>query len=794
MAVMGALELLRKRSWRTGRLGWWSVTLVTILITAVSLASVAGARRTLSTYPDVLGRLGSADVQLGMGNPDEAGSLDAVDVTALPGVDAAGILRFHLAALVDDEGLLDPTSEVAVATPVDDVIWRQVERPLLLDGRLPAPHEVAAVAVTKRLADRLGLDVGDRLRIGLVTIDEVEVLMAGDRSVGARPELDVVGIVQPTDFSGDPGAPFATNAVLASSAFAEAHPGTSTFRLGYLRLAEGAAGVPALARELEARTGTGPDLGIRADAIQEVERAVRPEAVALGLLGVLTALGGVVVVAQAVGRQLASDRESNEVLAALGLTRRERGTAQLLTALVAIVPGVLAGTAVAVGASPLAPIGLVRPLDPSPGLRLDAGAHLGGAAILLASLAAAAGALAWRHSPLAAPPPTTRSPLLARTLAATTPPWNVAAALASVPGPARRHVRSLTVGLGAAVAVLVVAGIFTASSERLQSTPELYGQRYDLAVWDGYGALADDAIVAALEDDPAVADFGGVAETSAAIGAEESQLLGFALPHLAGTIVEGRYPTADDEIVLGLRLAARLGVGVGDDVPLAVGKRAGTAQVVGIGAVSSDMGNAAAMTLEGLRSVSPDVEVGWHYAELVPGTSQQEAQSRILAAFDECAVDCDVVTPHPPAAVSHLGRTGSMPVLLGIVAGVSGLLACLQGVVALVHRNRFTVALLQALGATGRRAARLTVAQTAYATGAAVVLGVPAGLVAGRMVWTALVERLGVVTSHAVPAAVLAAAIAAIAVAGHLAARLATRFTAGRPIAAELARGDGRQR
>lgn len=783
---MGAVGLLRRRSWRTGRLAWWSVAALTVLLTAVALASVAGARRTLDTYPEVLARHDSADVQLGMGNPDDADALNDVDVLSLAGVETAGVERFHLAGLVDHEGLLDPSSPISVATPADDAIRRDVERPLLLEGRMPAAHELDAVAVTKTLADQLDVGVGDRFRFGLVTVDEMDDVMAGDLSVGARPDVEVVGVVQPTDFSGDPDAPFSTSAVLASAAFADAHPNTSTFQLGFLRLTEGAAGVSTLARSLEALTGTGPDLGIRADTIDEVERAVRPEAMALALLGLLTALGGIMVVGQALSRQLAADREQNQVLAALGLHRRGRTVVRFVSALAVLVPGVFVGAAVAVAASPLAPIGLVRELEPSPGMRLDVAVHVGGAVLLLMVLVGLAGALAWRHSTLAAPAAPARSARLARGLAVMPPPWNVAASLASIPGSTRRQVRSLAGGLGAAVAVLAAVGTFTASSDRLQSTPGLYGHRYDLAVWDGYGAIPDDVIAETLAAEPAVADFGGVASTTGAVGGQEAELLGVALPRLAGTIVDGRVPAAADEVVLGLRLAARLGVGVGDEVDLTVGQAAGAARVVGVGALPTAKENGAALTLDGLRRLAPGAEVGWQYAELLDGAAPGHVQRRISASLNDCVTDCDVATPAPPVTIAQLSRTGSMPVLLGSVAAIAGLVAGVQGVVSLVGRNRSAVALLRALGATGHQAARVPVAQTVYAAGAAVVIGLPVGLVAGRLMWAAMAERLGVVVSHATPVGMLTGTIAATVAAGYLAGRVASRRTAGRPISSEL--------
>ena len=92
----------------------------------------------------------------------------------------------------------------------------------------------------------------------------------------------------------------------------------------------------------------------------EAQRAIHPEAIALGVFGVIAALAALLIGVQAVSRQLRAGAEDTSVLRAIGAgppgdldrrvaRRRGRGDA-----------GSLLAGAVAIGLSPLAPFGPVR--------------------------------------------------------------------------------------------------------------------------------------------------------------------------------------------------------------------------------------------------------------------------------------------------------------------------------------------------------------------------------------------------------------------------------------------------
>ncbi len=130
----------------------------------------------------------------------------------------------------------------------------------------------------------------------------------------------------------------------------------------------------------------------------EVQRAVKPETIALGVFGAIAALATLLIASQAIARQLRAD-DDLDVLRALGATPTMAMTDGLIGVLGAVIVGSFLAASVAVGLSPLAPIGAVREVDPSPGVAFDWDVLGVGVAVLIVGLSVFALALAyWRSS------------------------------------------------------------------------------------------------------------------------------------------------------------------------------------------------------------------------------------------------------------------------------------------------------------------------------------------------------------------------------------------------------------
>ena len=97
-----------------------------------------------------------------------------------------------------------------------------------------------------------------------------------------------------------------------------------------------------------------------------------------------------VIVGQAISRRLQADAVALAPMAALGVTRPQRAALGITRIAVAAVFGAALAVAIALLASPVAPVGVARDAEPDPGLRVDLPVLvLGGVAVALVFVAVA---------------------------------------------------------------------------------------------------------------------------------------------------------------------------------------------------------------------------------------------------------------------------------------------------------------------------------------------------------------------------------------------------------------------
>jgi ABC-type lipoprotein release transport system permease subunit len=213
---------------------------------------------------------------------------------------------------------------------------------------------------------------------------------------------------------------------------------------------------------------------------------------------------------------------------------------------------------------------------------------------------------------------------------------------------------------------------------------------------------------------------------------------------LQPAMVEGRAPSQPDEIALGSVIMRTLGKRIGDTVEASSGRAAQRLRVVG----RVIFNNTAFATEEVAPGMGGIVHVEL-WRRLRPGL--------------------------PVAPVSffvriNLERVGYLP---GLLAGLVALLALgtvTHALVTSVRRRRRDLAILKTLG-FGRGQVSQTVAwqATSFAL-AAVLVGVPLGVVGGRWVWLVVAEQLGVAVGPVVPPVPLLAIAAGALLAANLAA------------------------
>ena len=186
-------------------------------------------------------------------------------------------------------------------------------------------------------------------------------------------DLKLVGIVVfNTQIAEDDIDALGDNPVLLTPALMrELVPCSAAYTFEYIKVSGGSRNVGKVRAEIAAadpKLSTGPLSGggpPTSDAVAKAERAIKPESLALGVFGAIAALAALLIAAQLIGRQLRLGPEERASLRALGASPATTISDRLLGVLAAVVLGALLADVVAVGLSPLAPLGPVRSVQPS---------------------------------------------------------------------------------------------------------------------------------------------------------------------------------------------------------------------------------------------------------------------------------------------------------------------------------------------------------------------------------------------------------------------------------------------
>lgn len=639
---------------------------------------------------------------------------------------------------------------VGVTAPIADVVG--LFEPVVLAGRLPRPDEAREVALDESIAAALGLDAGDGLRLSLLTAEEVGQF---DTGFGA-PDGPTVDLVVTAVVRVPPGA-LAGRPVLATPAFAADHAAVFA---GYdltvdLRDRQGAASAFAAGvDDLVADTGQGgsPDQDFAPVTIDDpraataiVEDSSRVliggllVAILVGAIAVLVALG------QAWSRHHAASAVDQRIESALGLATSERVVARAIPAgASAVVAGLLAAM-IGTCAAALEPAGSARRFEPDPGWRVDPVVVVVGGLAVTAAVVAVAAFTAWRSGRDRLPSaPSARSRWWALVPHARGWPLaGVAFALSS--GGARRQVpvRMSLAGCVVGIAGLVGAVTFDASLDRLVDTPSRQGWTGDLAIAD-----IDGEVLAVLLADDRVAAVADVSSSTVRVGGDDVPAYAYreVRGSLSWVLLEGRLPVTGDEVVLGTRLADRLGAGTGDALLVGDGT---TMTVVGVGLgaplTGEDLGLAVLVHPPALAALSTFGAFREAVVRVAPGTDA-------AIVVDDLATRYEVLARELPSEVRNVADLGALPLLLGGFLGVLAVVALGHALVVTARRRVRDLAVLRALGSTPWQAGLAIVAMAVVTIVLGLVIGVPLGWAAARLAWGELAGSIGVRGDVVVPA------------------------------------------
>ena len=817
--------------------GYLALAVLIGLVGGVAMGSVVAARRTDSSYPKFLASTNPSDLVV---QPFTAPSYSpgfVRQLARLPHVAGAAVAVPLTAATLTPSGrpatVLLAHVQLAATVGGPDGLYSGQDRVTITAGRRADPARADEVVATQGAAAELHLHIGSRLPVGLIG--------SNSGSFRGRVDLTVVGI-----------------GVLNTQVLQDS---VDAGRTGFLL------GTPALAREFAACCASGMNVGLRLDggsrydtavgreynhllatssyispggselyvyvtsAIEaEAQRSIRPEAIALGVFGLIAGLAALIIGTQSISRQLRAGADDAGALRALGAGPAMIMADGLPGIMAAITTGALLAVAVATALSPFSLFGPVREVEPGRGIYLD-WAVLGlGALGLTLVLAGIAAVIAYRQVPhRAAARDQARERTAAAGRAAVAAGLPVAGVeglrLALEPGRGRTAVPVRSVLAGAVLAMTVVSATLTfgASLTTLVSHPALYGWNFDYALYavQGWGSVPVRWAGPLLARDRLVAATTGVEFATVQVDGQTVPAMAAPThPAVAPYVLSGHGLDSSHEVVLGPATLAQLHQRVGGVVTLASGSFhvrltiAGTATMPAIGGVLSihpSMSTgalfSAAILPEGASSGPFGPFLNGPNAILIrlrPGTSpaaglqsMQAIHAQLTAALnspqtmaaskgESIADTIDLLPAQRPAEIVNYKSMGAMPAVLagGLAAGaVAGLGLTL---VASVRRRRRDFALLKTLGFTRGQLAGAVAWQSTTIAVIGLLIGIPAGIAFGRLLWLAFAHELSAVPDPVIPAGTIALAALAALVLANLVAALPGRSAARTPAAIVL--------
>jgi hypothetical protein len=780
----------------------------------VSLAALAGARRTQTAYPRML-KDGLADDLLVNPNSGTDSKLDPAAVRALPQVMAMAKIS-GIAGVPDRDGhpdlsLLSPLTELAG----DAQPTTTVDQPKMLAGRMPDPDGPDEIAVDDAFARLRHVHVGSTLTWHFLRpSDLARAERSGDPPVGLTRHLRVVGVVIPPDEVLRDKADESMSVVFSHRVLDFAF---SPYYGLELRLRHGAQDIPAVEREIRAMV---PHETIvfqtRSNEEARVERVTRPSTLALLVFAFVGAPAVLLLGGQALVRHVEPTTADGRALLAMGCTRRDVfGLMLLRVAAIASVAAVVA-LAVSIVASPLFPVGTARRAEPHPGLAADWPLLVGGTVLLSILLVAVCALPLWHLAARAGRAAEAGArvafadPLVRRLHSRPAMAVGVRHALVAGEGDQAIPVRSALIGSSIAVAWVVAAAVFAASLWAFVDTPARWGWHWDALVTvnadnsAGPVETVRPAVVRTLRRQRAFSAVSVGEETQADFGGHS--VTGIALSTVKGpsaaTLSSGRAPTGPSEVAFGSQTMRLLHTHVDGTVPVRLRDgTTGRVHVVGQavfpglsaypGADPTALGTGVLMSEAGFRRFGEDL--GSQIVAVSFGRGGSPAVlHRAIDRYEHGAtgsIETISTSPLRSSDIEGLIEARLLPYLLAGVLAVLGLAAVIHSLSVAVRRRRGELAALKAIGFRSRQIGATVRWHAMTVVAVALVIGVPLGIAGGRLAWTFAAHGLGVSVAPAVPALVLIGFAAAVLLASNLIAivpaQIASRVTVVRTLQAE---------
>ena len=386
--------------------GYLALAVLTGLVGGVAMGSMVAARRTDSSYPRFLASTNPSDLVVQPFTSPAYSPGFVRQLAQLPHVAGAAVAVPLTAATLTPSGrpatVLLAHVQLAATVGGPGGLYFGQDRVTITAGRRPDPARADEVMATQDAAALLHLHIGSRLLVGLIS--------SNSGSLRGRTDLTVVGIgVLNTQVLQDSVDADRTGFLLGTPALADEFAAccASGMNVG-LRLDGGSRYDTAVGREYNHLLATssyispgGSELYVYVTSAIEAEaqRSIRPEAIALGVFGLIAGLAALIIGTQSISRQLRAGADDAGALRALGAGPAMIVADGLPGIVAAVAAGALLAAVVTAALSPFSLFGPVREVEPGRGIYLD-WAVLGlGALGLTLLLGAVAAVIAYRQMP-----------------------------------------------------------------------------------------------------------------------------------------------------------------------------------------------------------------------------------------------------------------------------------------------------------------------------------------------------------------------------------------------------------
>ncbi|MGZ6978515.1 MAG: ABC transporter permease [Acidimicrobiia bacterium] len=759
-------SLLVSRAELRRRLGSLVVValLVAVMVGAVATA-LAGARRTATSVERFRSWAHASDGFLQLDDPSQITGLRRE-------LRASGLVEQSTSRLLVNAFLEHrPITDIAIYSDRSGQFGRTLDRARVLRGRIPRAGENDAIALSDLAADLLHVGPGAVLSTRTWSTKDLEALF-GDQGFpgfhGPHLRLRVVGVIRTLGgltADVERASPYG----LVAPGFTTAHPTIGVWPPAvYVRTRSGTGGFEALGRYLRTHgphtTGTSA-----ADLyLDSAQHAADDSATGLVVFAIAAALAGAFAVGQAIQRHLLLGATNLRYLVDLGMTRTQVATIASVPVVGATAIGIGLGVVAAVLLSSILPIGLAGRAEVAPGIRVDVPILLGCAAaavVLVAgfSLLTARRTVARvRGSIVTGRRASVLTQLASRSglRPATTTGIHLATERQAPDGPV--PVRSALAVVVLAVVAVIGVSVVVHSESDFVSDPARWGRTWSSEP-DAFGAnSSQEAVAKAAVSDPGVAAVAVLTSDGVRVNGRDVPVTTLTPVHgrLVPAVRTGTLPRRVDQIAIGQGTLDKIGAHVGGTVRVQGhnGDQPGLAQTMTVtGTIvtppsagsSGVLDTGVVVTPAALRALIPPDQVA---SDIVLRFRRGADVAAVKRRLSRHGLDFNLFTEaQTPGVVRRLADTRTIAVALGWFFAVLGLLGLLHALWVASRRHRRDFAVLRVIGMRRGQIARSVVMSALLLTTIAVVVGIPVGIVAGRLVWRGSTESLHALTDPATP-------------------------------------------